>query len=98
MVQLPNREPEKHINITVFGDVQGVFFRRSAKLKAEALGIHGFVRNEPDGTVNIEAEGPGSDLNEFLAWCRTGFDPAAVVSVESAISENLKNYYGFEIQ
>jgi acylphosphatase len=48
---------KKHFNIRISGRVQGVFFRASTKAKAEELGISGFVQNEPDGSVYIEAEG-----------------------------------------
>lgn len=52
--------------------VQGVFFRASAKAKADELSIRGFVRNERDGSVYIEAEGNETDMSEFLGWCREG--------------------------
>jgi acylphosphatase len=98
MTQLPNHETEQHANITIFGDVQGVFFRRTAKLKAESFGVNGFIRNEPDGTVYIEIEGPVSALKKFLDWCQAGPEHAAITSVESEISDQMKNYYGFEIR
>jgi len=47
----------KHLNITVKGVVQGVFFRASTKDQADQLGICGLVRNEQDGSVYVEAEG-----------------------------------------
>ncbi|HNU41845.1 MAG TPA: acylphosphatase, partial [Cyclobacteriaceae bacterium] len=47
-----------HINILVTGTVQGVYYRASTKQKADELGIKGFVRNQPDGSVYIEAEAP----------------------------------------
>lgn len=56
----------KHYNITVSGKVQGVFYRASTKEKAEQLGIKGFVRNQSDGTVYIEAEGEVSQLDAFI--------------------------------
>jgi acylphosphatase len=46
-----------HVSIRISGKVQGVFFRASTKGKAEQYGINGFVRNEKDGSVYIEAEG-----------------------------------------
>ena len=47
----------KHFDITVQGKVQGVWFRDSTMKEAKRLGINGFVRNEPDGSVYVEAEG-----------------------------------------
>jgi acylphosphatase len=62
----------------VSGVVQGVFFRASTSDKAKELGVRGTVRNEPDGSVRIEAEGTDEALERFLDWCRVG-PPAAVV-------------------
>jgi acylphosphatase len=58
------------INIT--GHVQGVGFRWSAVNEARALDIKGFVRNLPDGSVYIEAEGSIKQLNSFVEWCKKG--------------------------
>jgi acylphosphatase len=62
--------------------VQGVFFRASAKEMADELGVKGFVRNEPDGSVVIEAEGIDEALHEFTLWCRVGPKHARVRQVE----------------
>lgn len=58
--------------ITITGKVQGVFFRSSARQIATRLGLTGFARNQPDGSVYIEVEGNKLALQEFLAWCRQG--------------------------
>lgn len=58
--------------------MQGVFFRVSAKRKADELGLTGYVRNEADGSVYIEAEGPEADLNLFRDWCHRGPSGAKV--------------------
>jgi acylphosphatase len=63
---------DKHFSINVMGKVQGVFFRASAREKAEELGVKGFVRNEPDGSVYIEAESDEKTLQQFTDWCRLG--------------------------
>jgi acylphosphatase len=59
-------------HIRVVGKVQGVFFRASAKAKADELQIKGSVRNEPGGTVFIEAEGEAANVEQFLEWCKEG--------------------------
>ncbi|HEY5918996.1 MAG TPA: acylphosphatase, partial [Chryseolinea sp.] len=59
---------KRHISILVSGRVQGVFYRASAKTKADELGITGFVQNLPDGEVYMEAEGPDEKLDLFKAW------------------------------
>lgn len=86
----------KHLSIKIHGQVQGVFFRYSAKDKADELGINGFVRNEADGSVYIAAEGEENNLKEFLKWCKRGPEMAAIEKVESNFSDELKNYKKFE--
>ncbi|HEV7350194.1 acylphosphatase [Telluribacter sp.] len=63
---------KKHWNITVQGRVQGVWYRASTQEKAHELGLTGFVQNQPDGSVYIEAEGTGEVLEAFLSWCHRG--------------------------
>ena len=72
-----------HLNIKVTGKVQGVWFRRSTLLEAQKLGVSGFVRKEPDGSVYIEAEGNEEQLKALLDWCSHGPELARVDKVES---------------
>ena len=67
------------VQITVHGQVQGVFFRASAQTQASELGITGWVRNLQDGTVEVYAEGNQNALDRFIEWCRKG-PPSAKVS------------------
>jgi acylphosphatase len=62
----------KHVSINITGKVQGVFFRASTKEKADELNVKGFVRNERDGIVYVEAEGNDKDLETFISWCKHG--------------------------
>lgn len=62
----------KRVHVWVSGQVQGVFFRASARDKAVGLGLSGWARNLPDGRVEILAEGEPRRIAEFLDWCRTG--------------------------
>lgn len=82
--------------IRVSGKVQGVFFRASAKKKADEIGIHGIVKNEQDGSVYIEAEGPQHLLEEFITWCHKGPVAARVSQVEVEETE-ARSYRSFEI-
>ena len=87
----------RHLNILIEGDVQGVGFRWAARRAAAGLGVNGFVRNEDDGSVRIEAEADEAALDLFTAWCRQGPGSANVERVtveESAV----KRYTGFEIR
>jgi acylphosphatase len=86
----------KHLNIKVHGRVQGVFFRASTKTQAEALGINGFVRNEKDETVYIEAEGEEEALKKFVEWCSHGPKYAIVEKCEVTESD-IRNFNNFII-
>lgn len=54
------------------GKVQGVFFRDSTRGEAERLGIRGYARNLPDGSVEVLAHGAALAVEELLAWLRRG--------------------------
>lgn len=62
----------KHVLITVIGKVQNVGFRYYTIKKAQELGIKGFVKNMPDGSVYIEAEADEVTLDHFIIWCKKG--------------------------
>lgn len=63
---------EKCYQLLISGKVQGVFFRKFASIKARSLDIKGFVKNQSDGTVYIEACGELSNLEHFIQWCNQG--------------------------
>jgi acylphosphatase len=63
----------------VQGRVQGVFYRDSCRAQAQRLGIRGWVRNRPDGTVEVVAEGPRDRVDLLLTWCHEG-PPRATVT------------------
>ena len=87
----------RHWKIRVKGKVQGVFYRKFTKEKADQLQVTGWVRNEPDGSVYVEAEGNEGQLKEFAAWCRQG-PPDAMVG-EVNVEEGSVQYYPiFEIR
>ncbi|MCX6349477.1 MAG: acylphosphatase [Candidatus Aureabacteria bacterium] len=87
----------KRIHIWVSGTVQGVFFRHSAKVAAEALGLVGIARNLPDGRVEIIAEGPGEKLEELCAWARRGPAGARVEGTAVAWEKPTGEYSSFRI-
>jgi acylphosphatase len=88
----------RHLKIKIYGDVQGVFFRDSAQREAKALSLTGFVRNEPDGSVLIEAEGEEANLKEFLKWCKEGPKAARVNKVDYEFSAELEYYQDFVVE
>jgi acylphosphatase len=67
------------VQVRVSGRVQGVAFRWEAQHAAEKLGVTGWVRNEPDGSVTAHVEGEPDAVNDVVVWRRTG-PPAARVS------------------
>lgn len=87
----------KRYRIRITGVVQGVFYRMSAKTEAQRLGLAGFVRNEPDGSVYAEAEGEAETLERFLAWCRRG-PPHASVDKVKFTEETPQGFSGFVVK
>ncbi len=66
------------------GRVQGVFFRAEASARARSLGLTGWVRNLPDGSVEAVFEGPQEAVESMLRWCAQGPAGARVDAVEVA--------------
>lgn len=87
----------KRLIIKIYGDVQGVGFRDAAYWTARKLHIAGFVMNDLDGSVYIEAEGEESALDNFLIWCREGPVTAKVNRVEAEWSDASGKFTGFRI-
>ncbi len=87
----------KHFNILITGQVQGVWYRASAQRKASELGLRGFVKNMPNGSVYAEAEGPAESLQAFVNWCHRGPELARVEKVE-AREGPLQHFEGFEVR
>ncbi|MFP3859191.1 MAG: acylphosphatase [Bacteroidales bacterium] len=85
------------ITLTIKGRVQNVGFRFSALRKAEELNINGYVKNQIDGTVYIEAEGEPEKLNKFINWCHEG-PPAANVQQVNKQEIGIKDYKVFVIK
>jgi acylphosphatase len=75
-------EPLVRRRVVVHGLVQGVWFRQSARRRAEELGVAGWVRNRPDGAVEAELEGPTDDVEVLVDWFRHGPSDAQVERVE----------------
>lgn len=72
-----------HVHVTVKGRVQGVGYRNWAYSQAKLLKINGWVRNLPEGDVEISAEGPEAVLQSLITFLKTGPALAKVQSVEA---------------
>jgi len=66
------------VHAVVSGRVQGVWYRESCRREAERLGVGGWVRNRPDGRVEIEVEGSRPAVDALLTWATHG-PPHAIV-------------------
>lgn len=87
----------RHYNIMVKGKVQGVSYRFSTHARAIKLGLTGYVKNLPDGSVFIEAEGKEDAINKLIEWCYYG-PPKAKVSEVNATESEVKGYKNFELK
>lgn len=70
------------VDVIVTGRVQGVSFRMYTEAEARRLGVTGWVRNEPDGSVAGHFEGSEDAVRELVAWCRSGPSYARVIGVD----------------
>lgn len=70
------------VRLRIHGRVQGVSFRYYARQRASTLGLSGWVRNRPDGTVEAEVQGPEEMVDRFIGWAREGPSLAEVDRVD----------------
>lgn len=87
----------ERLHAIVRGDVQGVGFRYFVQRKAQQLGLHGWVRNNDDGTVELVAEGSRKELEALSRAVREGPRLARVDRVETRWSEGTGNLERFEL-
>jgi acylphosphatase len=78
---------EARARVVVRGRVQGVFYRVETRERARSLGISGWVRNAPDGSVEAVFEGERERIDSLIAWCSRGPSLARVEDVQVEWSE-----------
>ncbi|NQY28725.1 MAG: acylphosphatase [Flavobacteriaceae bacterium] len=89
----------ERLEITVHGKVQGVWFRKFTHKKAKELGLHGYVTNQNNGTVFIEATGEKKELDIFIHWLENKGSPLSKVTSVAIIKLNTeKQFNSFEIK
>ncbi len=88
----------KRMEIRIFGDVQGVGFRSFVKRKADSNFLKGFVKNLPDGSIEIVAEGTEKNLENFLQAISKGPLFGNVSTVETKRVEASGLFIGFEVR
>lgn len=87
----------KQVQLFVRGRVQGVFFRASTQREAKRLGLTGWVKNRPDGAVEIVAEGEEENLKELLGWANHGPTAARVERVDVRWRGFAGDFFDFRI-
>lgn len=102
MTNLPpdSRESDdlnRELHVYVSGLVQGVFFRQTTQHMARSLQVTGWVRNLPDGRVEVIAQGSPVALDRLLLWLHHGPDTAVVESLEVCYQTRQKSYSSFSI-
>lgn len=88
----------KTIKIVITGHVQGVAFRYSAREKALALHLTGWVRNRKDGSVEILAQGDHARVDEMEKWAHIGPSNADVYTVVTTSLSLEKRIQGFIVR
>jgi acylphosphatase len=81
------------ICLVVDGKVQGVFYRQSALEFANSLGLTGWIKNNPDGSVEAEVVGPQDKVVAFLEWTKKG-PPRARVDKVTVLNEDMSDENG----
>lgn len=89
--------PYRAIYANVRGRVQGVFFRAFTRDRAKSLGLKGYVRNLPDGSVEVYAEGDEGKLRELIDFLHEGSSYSSVEDVDVQYVEPERRYEDFEI-
>ena len=90
--------PHRRVSVTVSGRVQGVGFRAAASERAGQLGLTGWVRNLPDGRVELLAEGPAASIAMFLLWCQSGPSWSRVEACQVVDAPPLGDLTGFRVR
>ncbi|AWR94976.1 acylphosphatase [Acidianus brierleyi] len=86
----------KRMYVRIFGIVQGVGFRRYIQINAIRLGIKGYAKNLPDGSVEVVAEGYDESLNKLLDIIRKGPPLSKVENIEYKLEEYKGEFSSFD--
>lgn len=93
-----NINEREELYAVVHGYVQNVGFRHFVVQKALMLGLRGYTRNEPDGTVTVVAQSPRSALERLLTLLRQGPSAAEVHEVQTVWREPTEHFSGFHVR
>ena len=87
----------KTYHYLIYGQVQGVCFRQYTVREAEKLGISGTVRNLPDNSVEVFAQGDDAEITKFESFLHRGPRSARVERVVKEVIDDQREYRGFDI-
>ncbi len=88
----------KRLSAIVYGRVQGVSFRHYTRLEAQRLGLVGWVANQPDGAVQVVAEGDKLPLEQLATFLQHGPAMAHVTQVAAQWQEATGEFSRFDIR
>ncbi len=90
---------EKKISahLIISGRVQGVCYRMETRTAASRIGVTGWVRNRPDGTVEAVIEGDAQPVQRMIEWCKQGPPISNVAKVDVRWKDYSGDYSGFDI-
>jgi len=86
------------VQAIIYGRVQGVFFRDFVARRATELGLTGYVRNLPDGSVEVLTEGERKQLEKLIGYLKVGPSAARVEKVVTSWSEYTGSYSRFNMR
>jgi len=91
-------DTQERLSARITGRVQGVGFRNFTQTRARRLGLTGWVRNESDGSVRLEAEGPREALEDLLEAVHEGPRTALVEGVDANWTDATDEFGTFRVR
>lgn len=85
-------------HVVISGFVQGVFFRHETRVRAQSLGINGWVANRWDGSVEVVFEGTKDAVESIVRWCYRGPNGAMVDKVDVKWEPYTGEFKGFGVR
>jgi len=83
--------------VTVYGRVQGVWYRATTHETAQKIGVCGWVRNRPDGAVEAHIEGEPAPVQQLIDWMHSG-PPLAHVERMETMPAQVENFTDFSVR